>query len=129
MKQILLAITFLFSVALTFAQTKETNGCSNCYGSGNTANNYNYYQDNSSNSSTIDLKVFPNPATEFIGLSDNDEVGQITVFNLVGKRMKTFQYSKGETYNVSDLPGGMYLVQLSNKANGKIITTQRLTKR
>jgi hypothetical protein len=128
MKQIVLAVTFLLFSFATFAQTKE-NG--NCYGCGGNSGSYNssYHNQDNTTTTTIDLKVFPNPTSDFIGLNDNDEVSQISIFNLVGKKMKTFNYSKGETYNVSDLPDGLYLVQLFSKQNGKIITTQRLSKR
>jgi Secretion system C-terminal sorting domain len=80
-------------------------------------------------SSKIDLSVYPNPATEYISVQDDNEVvGQMLVYNLVGKKMKTFEISKGESYYVADLPKGMYLVQILDR-NSKIITTQKVNKR
>ena len=74
------------------------------------------------------ISIFPNPAADFIGLSDTKDVKQLIVFNVVGRKMKSFMVSEGEKYNISELPRGMYLVQIINHEN-KIITTQRLSKR
>jgi Secretion system C-terminal sorting domain len=80
-------------------------------------------------SSKIDLSVYPNPAVEYISVQDdNDVVGKIVVFNLVGKKMKSFEISKGDSYYVADLPKGMYLVQILDH-NSKLLTTQRVNKR
>ncbi len=74
------------------------------------------------------ISIFPNPASDFIGLSDSENVKQLIVFNVVGRKMKSFMVSEGEKYNISELPKGMYLVQILD-LNNKIITTQRLSKR
>ncbi|TXB62395.1 T9SS type A sorting domain-containing protein [Phaeodactylibacter luteus] len=76
----------------------------------------------------VDLKVYPNPAIDYISVSDNEAVRQVVVFSLVGQPVKSFKPSfKEEKFYVGDLPKGMYLVQLKNQ-NGKVITTQRLHK-
>ena len=75
------------------------------------------------------ISVFPNPATEYISVNDGGEnLEQIAVFNLVGKKVKEFEYVKGENYSVSDLPKGMYLVQLVDR-NKRIVKTQKVDKR
>ncbi len=74
------------------------------------------------------ISIFPNPATDFISLSDAKDVKQLIVFNVVGRKMKSFMVNEGEKYNISELPRGKYLVQIINHEN-KIITTQRLSKR
>ena len=72
------------------------------------------------------LKVFPNPATEYFQLSDeNDSVNQINIYNIVGKKMKTFEVEDDKKYYLDQFPKGMYLVQLVGH-NNKIISTQRL---
>ncbi len=76
----------------------------------------------------VDLQIFPNPATDYIGVTKNDVVDKIMVFNLVGRQMKSFEAVDGEKYYVGDLPRGMYLIQLLNSDN-QIITTQRVNKR
>lgn len=74
------------------------------------------------------IKIFPNPATDYIELSQNDKVSQVVVFNLVGKEMRRFDAGDGTRYNVSDLPKGLYLVQLVDRT-GQTIVTQRVSKR
>jgi len=76
-----------------------------------------------------DLSVFPNPATEYISVKDNnDAVGFVSVFNLVGKKVKEFEFVKNEQYYVADLPKGMYLVQILDRSK-RNLTTQKLEKR
>ncbi len=77
---------------------------------------------------TTTIKVFPNPATDYIELSDNDKVTQVLIFNLVGKEMKRFDAAAGQKYYISELPRGLYLVQLIDRS-GQPITTQRVSKR
>jgi hypothetical protein len=76
-----------------------------------------------------DLTVYPNPATEYIFVQDNnDAVSEVLIFNLIGKKVKVFTYNKGEQFYVADLAKGMYLVQLIDH-NKHILTTQKLEKR
>lgn len=93
-------------------------------------------QSQKNNSSTITtsvqkiVKIYPNPAFNFIGLNNIADVGSIIIYNLVGRKMKKFipQNQKGEQYDIADLPRGMYLVQLLGK-DGKVVTTQRMSKK
>lgn len=72
------------------------------------------------------LKVFPNPATEYFELTDkHDSVYQINIYNIVGKKMKTFEVEDEKKYYLHQFPKGMYLVQLVGY-NNKVISTQRL---
>lgn len=73
--------------------------------------------------------VFPNPATDNISVRDqSDAVGEVVVFNLLGKRVKTFVAAKGDDYYIGDLPKGVYLVQLMGR-NKQTIKTQKIEKR
>ena len=81
-----------------------------------------------SNKEKVELQIFPNPATDYISITNNEVVKYVTVFNLVGRQMKSFEAIDGEKYYVGDLPRGMYLVQLLG-ADSQIITTQRVNKR
>jgi hypothetical protein len=75
------------------------------------------------------ISIYPNPATNYISINKDENVKQIAIFNLVGRKLKTIEdVEKDEQYDVSDLPNGMYLVQIIDKSN-KIITTQRVSKR
>jgi Secretion system C-terminal sorting domain len=75
------------------------------------------------------IKVYPNPATEYIKLSQIVDVRKIKILSLIGSPMKLYDVVETEEkYDVSDLPNGLYLVQLLD-SNNKVITTQRLNKR
>ncbi len=75
------------------------------------------------------VTVYPNPATNYISIDNADNVKQITIINLVGRKLKTFEnVQKDERYDVSELPNGMYLVQIVDNSN-KVITTVRVSKR
>ena len=76
-----------------------------------------------------ELSVFPNPVIDNFSIHDqNDAVSEVLVFNLIGKRVKTFEHTKGEYHYIGDLPKGVYLVQLIDKGK-RIITTQKIDKR
>jgi hypothetical protein len=76
-----------------------------------------------------ELAVYPNPATEFVSVQDQaDAVGQLNVFNILGKKVKGFEASKGEQYFVGDLPKGVYLIQLVGR-NKQVLKSQKIEKR
>ncbi len=74
------------------------------------------------------VSVFPNPASDFITVTNDDVVKNIFVFNMVGRKIKTFDIVKGERYEITDLPDGLYVIQLISR-NNKVMTSQRLTKK
>ena len=76
----------------------------------------------------VSVSVFPNPATEFITVNNEEAVKTIHVFNFTGRKMKNFDVVKGDRYDIADLPNGLYFVQLIGR-NNKVIATQRLTKK
>ena len=105
MKQTLLLLFFLFSAKIVFSQSAFKG------------------------MERPDLAIFPNPAVDFIAVNDEDAVvNQIVIFNLVGKRVRSFDAAPNERFPVGDLPKGMYLVQLLDHDN-KIINTQKVNKK
>jgi hypothetical protein len=74
------------------------------------------------------IQVFPNPAVEFFNVTPNPKIEYITIYNLLGRQMKSFTYSESDRYYVGDLPKGMYLVQMSG-SDSRLLSTQRLSKR
>jgi len=75
------------------------------------------------------ITVYPNPATNYIAVNGNqEEIKQVVIYNLIGRQVKSFIASPDEKYIVSELPKGMYLIQLLDK-NNKVVTTQRVSKR
>lgn len=75
------------------------------------------------------IQVFPNPATNYFGITETEGVQKIYVFNLVGKRLKQFlDVARDKHYFIGDLPRGMYLVQMVGN-NNQVIVTRRVSKR
>lgn len=74
------------------------------------------------------LRVFPNPATDYIELTNNDVVDRMVIYNLLGREVRNYNVINGRLYEVADLPNGMYLVSLINEEEG-ILKTFRLNKR
>ena len=62
------------------------------------------------------LRVCPNPATEFIDVFVNQEVGQAEIIDMNGKTAMSVQLkNEVNRITISDLPNGMYLL----RANGE----------
>ncbi len=76
----------------------------------------------------VKVQVFPNPTTSFFNIEGGDQIATIYLYNLIGKRMKTFYPKKETDFLVDDLSNGLYLVQMID-GSGKIVATSRLTKR
>jgi len=84
---------------------------------------------NNPNLPKVKIKVYPNPASDYIQLNVISNVKNIKILNMVGKTIKRFKVElKGEKYNISDMPKGLYLVQLLDEGE-KVISTKRLNKR
>ena len=77
----------------------------------------------------IDLKVYPNPSYgNFFFIKGSEAIRKVELYNLVGRKMKTYYATSNKKYEVGDLEKGMYLVQFLDE-NDLVITTQRFTKR
>ncbi len=75
------------------------------------------------------INVYPNPASDFISVNNDDNVKTIVVYNIVGRKIKQFEIEHiGAQYDIRDLPDGLYSVHLVGK-NNKVLSTQRLTVR
>jgi len=74
------------------------------------------------------VKIFPNPTTNFFQITDNEFVSDIEIFNIVGKRMTQARFIEGKPFDVSSFPNGLYLVRMIDE-EGTILKTTRLTKR
>lgn len=78
---------------------------------------------------SVDAKVFPNPAIEYIQLQDDyNRVKYIEVYNVIGRKIDKFTVNyAGEKYDVSNLPKGIYMVSMLD-ANRNVLRTQRISK-
>ncbi|MEM6319800.1 MAG: T9SS type A sorting domain-containing protein [Bacteroidota bacterium] len=75
-----------------------------------------------------EIKIFPNPTTDYISLTQSEYVEKLVIYNIVGRPVKTFNANYGNQYDVADLPRGMYLVRLVGN-NDQTIKTVRLSKK
>ncbi len=75
-----------------------------------------------------DLKLFPNPAIDYFELVNNNLVSKVVIYNLIGRKIRTYDASNSRRYNISDLPSGIYLVGLMDESNN-ILKTLRLSKK
>ena len=73
------------------------------------------------------LRVYPNPAINYFEITPNRIVSKLSVFDLIGKKVKTFSYEAGNKYFVGDLRKGIYLVQFLDEQNN-ILVTKRISK-
>jgi hypothetical protein len=117
MKQSLLLFFLVFTVSWAQAQLAMRSDCATCPNSKTTF-------------TKTDIKVFPNPATDFIAFQNNNgHVQKVVIYNMVGRPIDQFEAESGKNvHNVSTLARGMYLIQLMDDS-GKVITTKRITKR
>ncbi|MDP1802908.1 MAG: T9SS type A sorting domain-containing protein [Bacteroidota bacterium] len=69
---------------------------------------------------------FPNPAKNNLTIiNDNSAVLHASVINALGQKVRSFIIETGKkNVDVSDLPGGLYYLSLSE--NGKVISTKKL---
>ena len=76
---------------------------------------------------TEQISVYPNPASDFISVSNDENLKTIVVYNIVGRKIKQFEIEhSGAQYDIRDLPDGLYSIHLVGK-NNKVLSTQRLT--
>jgi len=111
MKQILLLAFFIFCGLTAFSQNRFSSSA----------------HLSQTSKRVLDVKIFPNPATDYIGITNSQKVQQVRIYNLVGRQMKNFKTVQDEKYYVGDLPRGMYLVQLID-SNQRVIITKRVNK-
>ena len=80
------------------------------------------------NTTDVRVHIYPNPATNYISVSDHKKVDEIAIYNVVGKLIRRFKIEGDRKYKIEDLRDGMYLVRFFND-RGKLLSTQRLSKR
>ena len=70
------------------------------------------------------FNIYPNPATNFVNVSDNLNIKSISIYNTLGQQVITITKSK---IDVSNLLSGIYIVQISTINNS--VKTKRLIKK
>lgn len=74
------------------------------------------------NESTMELTIYPNPATDKINISSNQEIASVLLFDINGQLIKQ---TTSNSITVSELNPGIYLVQVTTP-NG--VVTKRIVK-
>ncbi|MCG8696747.1 MAG: T9SS type A sorting domain-containing protein [Bacteroidales bacterium] len=67
--------------------------------------------------SNVELTLYPNPVSDMVTIMlNNNDASMVSVISMTGQVVKNTKYFEGETsVDVSDLPTGMYIVQVQNE--------------
>jgi len=74
------------------------------------------------------VKLFPNPTTDFFTLEKAEEVSSMRIFALDGRIMARFEASADNTYSIGHLPAGNYVLSFEDK-NGQLFQAVEIHKR
>jgi hypothetical protein len=72
-----------------------------------------------------EIKVFPNPTQDFFRVRSNITIGKIELYNVVGRKIKTYYAYPEKQYSVDGLNAGLYLARLFS-LDEKVIKTSKL---
>ena len=123
MRQIIYSIIFL-----AFISGSQWTGAQ-IVGNMNAVNSTIDTQATTSKTDEASLIISPNPTTNHFSFSNNEKIGKVEVYNIIGAKVKSFDTRESTTFNVIDLPSGIYLVRAYDKSNSTVIATLRLKKR
>jgi hypothetical protein len=74
----------------------------------------------------VDLEYYPNPVTDNLNLLTNQKIDAVTIYNLVGQEiMLITPNSTSAQIEMSNLPQGIYLLQIDAKDKHKIIKVMK----
>lgn len=71
--------------------------------------------------------VFPNPAITWFSVTEMTGASRVEMYNIIGKQVAQFAYQPSARYDISSLPGGMYLVRILDQ-QGRVMVTRRMSK-
>jgi hypothetical protein len=64
-----------------------------------------------------DIRIFPNPASDYFTLEGVEQATQIRLINNLGQQIAQWPYQHNQQYSISALPQGAYTLQLFNSRN------------
>ncbi len=85
---------------------------------------------NSSSVKDIDpsqIKIFPNPASDYFQIGNAQDVDRIVIYNIIGKEVKSLFHYNNAHHEINDLKTGMYVVKMFDD-KGKVIKSIKLSK-
>jgi hypothetical protein len=65
------------------------------------------------------LTLSPNPANDFFKITTDEKISKVHIINMLGKIVKSFDASPGQTYDITQLPAGVYFVKLEHAESTK----------
>jgi hypothetical protein len=68
-----------------------------------------------------DVNLFPNPATDFIEISDLDKEETYTIYNLLGMKVQQGIVSDRKRINITDLKSAIYFIQIGNTGTKRFV--------
>ncbi len=75
-----------------------------------------------------DIKVFPNPAVDYIQISNGSfVVKKIVILNIFSKEVKSFQHYNNAQHDISELKPGLYIIRMVDEKN-KVIRSLKFNK-
>lgn len=74
-----------------------------------------------------DLRVFPNPATEYFQINNALSIKKVVVYNMFGKEVKVLFNQNNTQHDVTDLKSGMYIIKMLDEKN-KVVKSVKLQK-
>ena len=84
------------------------------------------------NPKSVDYKLYPNPFTESIRIDAGDgQALNLNIYNLKGENVfntlmnRTYIWN-GISQNGASLPGGIYLIRLTEKTSGNLVWTEKI---
>ncbi|MBC7776287.1 MAG: T9SS type A sorting domain-containing protein [Phycisphaerae bacterium] len=74
------------------------------------------------------VKLFPNPTTDFFTLTHAEEVASMQLYTLDGRVVARFEHSSSNTYSIANQPVGNYVLSFEDK-NGQLFQAVEIQKR
>lgn len=74
------------------------------------------------------VKLFPNPTTDYFLLENAEAVQRIRLFSLDSREAARFTATPGQSYSLAGLPSGTYLLALEDK-NGQVFQALSVVKK
>lgn len=72
-------------------------------------------------------RLYPNPTADYFQLDTPIATHQLTILDLTGRPLRNLAVQPEGQYDISDLPSGIYVLQLKNRS-GQLLKTLRLAK-
>ncbi len=73
------------------------------------------------------IKLYPNPASEYFQITNDSNVDKIRVYNIFGREVKSFYHYNNAQHEIGELKAGMYILKLLDNKN-QLVKSMKLQK-